>query len=257
MNMKLVTFGAMAILAIAAPAAAFNLTLSAATAPWEAIHCESPEADENEAMGLDRFTHTFPDPTADDPFRTVTVHVLCLGEPTLEPLTDCTATGWSHTGWKWNVAENYKAQAGGGITSSSAVSIFQTSGEAWDGQVAANIYGTVSSGSGSVPVYNNVNQFNWANLASSTIASTWTWSSGGVASESDASYNTDFGWSTTGASGKMDLQNIATHEIGHTVGMGHSSSGTCLTMYPSGSLGETQKRTLGDGDINGVKARYP
>lgn len=173
------------------------------------------------------------------------------------PATDCTATGYTFTGWKWNVVENYKVQAGGGISSATALSIFQTSGDVWDNQVAANIYGSVSSGSGSVPVNNGVNQFNWANLASTTIASTWTWSSGGVASESDASYNTDFAWSSSGASGAMDLQNIATHELGHTFGMGHSSSGSCLTMYPSGSLGETQKRTLGDGDINGIKARYP
>jgi hypothetical protein len=225
--------------------------------PWETVQCEGPEADANRAAGLDPYTHIFPDPTPDDPNRIVAVHLLCTG-PTIDtPLdTDCTSTGYTFTGWKWNAAENFQASGGGGISSSTAASVFSTSGNTWDNQDAFNMFGSVGTGSGSVPVANGVNQFNWANLQSNVIASTWTWSSGGVASESDASYNTDFAWSSSGAGGAMDLQNIATHELGHTFGMGHSSASSCLTMYPSGGLGETQKRTLGDGDIRGIQARY-
>lgn len=258
MKLKAALLGAFATLIMLAPATALDITvLEAQMKPWEVIHCGSPEVEAARAAGLDPYTHTWLDPQPEDPNMMVTVHLLCLADPDELPLdTDCTSTGYTFTGWRWNAAENYQASGGGGISTSTAVSVFNTAGNTWDNQDPFNMFGSVSSGSSSVPVFNNINQFNWANLASTTIASTWTWSSGGVASESDASYNTDFAWSTSGASNAMDLQNIATHELGHTFGMGHSSASSCLTMYPSGSLGETRKRTLGDGDILGIQARY-
>lgn len=258
-----IVLGSAAILLLSASALAIDPS-DVTMKPWEAIHCDSPEVEAAEAAGLDPYTHTWLDPSA-GPDVSVTVHLLCY-ESTLDdvlPATDCTATGYSFTGWKWTTTENYRVDTWNpsGIAASTVVSIFQTSGETWDGQVAANIYGSVSAGGSraNIPVYDGFNQFGWKDLSSTTIASTWTWKSSSSVSalESDAAYNTDFGWSSSGASGKMDLQNIATHELGHTFGLGHSTSGSCLTMYPSGSLGETQKRTLGDGDINGIKARYP
>ncbi len=106
-----------------------------------------------------------------------------------------------------------------------------------------------------------MNQHGWKKLGGGgTIAVTYTWSSGGNAVESDAGYNTFYSWSLSGAAGKMDLENIVTHELGHTFGMGHTSTASansCLTMYPYADYGETQKRTLGDGDIIGIRARYP
>lgn len=264
MNRTSLIFAAVAAIAISTPAAAMELnTLETMLKPWETYHCDSPEFEAAEAAGLDPYTHTWIDPSHPD--LTVTVHLLCAVAALDEMgvLTDCTATGYSHTGWKWTTVENYRVDTWNpqGISGTTIVSIFQTSGDAWDNQVAANIYGSVSAGGSraNIAVYDGVNQFGWKDLSSTTIASTWTWKSSSSISalESDAGYNTDFSWSTSGASGSMDLQNIATHELGHTFGMGHSSSGTCLTMYPSGSNGETQKRTLGDGDINGIRARYP
>ncbi len=69
--------------------------------------------------------------------------------------------------------------------------------------------------------------------------------------------DTDFDWSSTGEAGKMDFENIATHELGHTVGMGHPDD-SCLeeTMYRFASEGETNKRTLEAGDSAGVKRLY-
>ncbi len=266
MNQKLpLILLATSALLLVAPANALDLSAGeVATAPWQTIHCGSPEVEAAAAAGLDPYTHTYIDPS--QPEMTVTVHLMCLVEATddVGVLTDCVATAYSWTGWKWNVAENHRVDTWNpqGISASTVLNRFQVSADAWDNQVSANIIGTFTSGGSrnNIPVFDGYNQHGWKDLASTTIASTWTWSSGGVASESDAAYNTDFAWSSSGQSGRMDLQNIATHELGHTVGMGHSSTASnnsCLTMYPSGSLGETQKRTLGDGDINGIKARYP
>lgn len=67
----------------------------------------------------------------------------------------------------------------------------------------------------------------------------------------------DFSWSSSGEAGKMDFENIATHELGHSVGMGHPS-GDCAeeTMYAYADFGETKKRTLNQGDIVGISELY-
>lgn len=67
----------------------------------------------------------------------------------------------------------------------------------------------------------------------------------------------DFDWNSTGEAGKMDFENIATHELGHSVGMGHPPSEcTEETMYAFASLGETKKRSLNSGDIAGIDQLY-
>jgi len=68
----------------------------------------------------------------------------------------------------------------------------------------------------------------------------------------------DFGWSATGEAGKMDFESIATHELGHSVGMADLYSTDCATqtMYGYASEGEINKRTLEAGDITGVKKLY-
>lgn len=67
----------------------------------------------------------------------------------------------------------------------------------------------------------------------------------------------DFDWSSTGEAGKMDFENIATHELGHSIGMGHPDD-SCAeeTMYRFAGTGETKKRTLEAGDIAGAAKLY-
>ena len=68
----------------------------------------------------------------------------------------------------------------------------------------------------------------------------------------------DYDWSASGEAGKMDFENIATHELGHSVGMGDLYTSECSeqTMYGYASYGETKKRTLEAGDIKGVGTLY-
>jgi hypothetical protein len=69
----------------------------------------------------------------------------------------------------------------------------------------------------------------------------------------------DFSWSASevGVPGKMDFNNIATHELGHTVGMGDLYN-TCVaeTMYGYAVEAETSKRDLNAGDITGINTLY-
>jgi len=66
-----------------------------------------------------------------------------------------------------------------------------------------------------------------------------------------------FDWSSIGEADKMDFENIAQHELGHSVGMGHPDD-SCIeeTMYRFASDGETKKRDLNTGDITGVDKLY-
>jgi len=68
----------------------------------------------------------------------------------------------------------------------------------------------------------------------------------------------DYPWSDSGESGKMDFENIATHELGHSVGMNDIYDSTCsdVTMYGYADFGETKKGTLEIPDITGVFNLY-
>jgi hypothetical protein len=60
---------------------------------------------------------------------------------------------------------------------------------------------------------------------------------------------------TDGCSGEYDIDGIMVHEVGHVIGLGHSSvSGA--TMYPSVSACNTANRSLEADDIAGKNALY-
>lgn len=77
--------------------------------------------------------------------------------------------------------------------------------------------------------------------------------------EFDVLFDNDFAWGDATANpNAMDLQNIATHELGHGIGLGDLYDTTCSeeTMYGYSDYGETKKRTLNNGDITGLHELY-
>jgi hypothetical protein len=76
----------------------------------------------------------------------------------------------------------------------------------------------------------------------------------------------DFNWGYAGETNEnavgdvsvMDLQNIATHELGHSLGLAdlYFSEASEQTMFGIGAYGETKKRTLNEGDVEGIKTLY-
>ncbi|MCC6994844.1 MAG: matrixin family metalloprotease [Deltaproteobacteria bacterium] len=63
-------------------------------------------------------------------------------------------------------------------------------------------------------------------------------------------------FATDGNRSRSDLQSVATHEIGHLLGLDHSPTPSA-TMYYATGPGDTSQRTLDTDDLNGVCAIYP
>lgn len=108
------------------------------------------------------------------------------------------------------------------------------------------------------------NEVYFAPLENGTIGVTIVWGifGGPIAGrqlvEWDQVYNTLYPWSGVGEAGKMDFQNIAVHELGHTMGLADLYTLSCgnETMYGYASEGEVNKRDLNAGDIAGMNALY-
>src|SRR3989344_3235650 len=111
-----------------------------------------------------------------------------------------------------------------------------------------------------------VNEIYFADIANSdaiAVTIVWGYFSGPIFAreiiEWDQVYDdVDFSWNNDGNSNDMDFENIVTHELGHSVGLGDLYSSSCSeqTMYGYATEGETKKRTLEQGDILGIRKLY-
>jgi len=147
----------------------------------------------------------------------------------------------------------------------------------WDNAVAKNLFAdgqtVINDPSKGIDQRDgfNVNAWKYLSDAPNALAYSRTWSGGPIvggyysALESDISYNTRWTWSTSG--GDYDVQSVAVHELGHTIGLGDIYS----TTY-GGSLPPTDprtqdfeqvmnaydapQRTLGNGDRAGAQLLY-
>lgn len=176
------------------------------------------------------------------------------------------------SGARWKVTEPYVLDTANsdGMSNNFVNVTVQKALNVWDSQVPFAIFGPrdLTSGVDGADAISpdGKNEIYFGAVADpNTIAVTTVW---GIFSgptfqrrivEFDALFNDDgykFGNADFDAS-VMDLENIAAHELGHAAGMGHPSN-TCSeeTMYAYAGFGETKKRDLNAGDINGIKNLY-
>lgn len=175
------------------------------------------------------------------------------------------------SGAKWKVVEPWIVNPtnAAGLNSTLVLGKLATDIGTWEIAAGRDILGTGNATSATLSADSTapdgLNEVYFAGIDSpGTIAVTTVWGifSGPAVNrrlvEWDQVYDDiDFGWSFSGEAGKMDFENIATHELGHAIGMGHpSDSCTEETMYRFASSGETKKRTLNVGDINGIRGLY-
>jgi hypothetical protein len=110
---------------------------------------------------------------------------------------------------------------------------------------------------------NGTNLIYWDNTppgGGGYVAANYHWISGDNMTESDIVFNdADYIWENGApASNEMGIQNVGTHELGHTLCLADLYSGgdSAKTMYGYVSYGETYKESLHSDDINGIKAIY-
>lgn len=169
----------------------------------------------------------------------------------------------------WKNVEDYTVDTSNGvglgaddITSNLAAGIV-----AWETAADFNIFGSGNAGAvdgADEDAPDGVNEVLFGDLGSGgTIAVTTTWGVYGgpphfrELTEWDMVFNEQFSWNVDGNPDDMDFLNIATHELGHALGLGHpSDSCTEETMYRFAGFGETKKQTLEAGDIAGVNELY-
>jgi hypothetical protein len=108
--------------------------------------------------------------------------------------------------------------------------------------------------------YDGINLVLFRNASSgSAIATTYWWSSGSRIVDADIVFWDGafrFFAGSSGCTGGFYIEDIAAHEFGHALGLGHSTS-TNATMYPSVSSCSAGNRTLDPDDIAGARSLYP
>jgi hypothetical protein len=87
----------------------------------------------------------------------------------------------------------------------------------------------------------------------------WFYPSSGEIIDSDIRYNTSYAWSIDGSPGAYDIQNVGTHEFGHSLCLKdlYDPADSEKTMYGYSSQGETTGRSLDQDDIDGISYLYP
>lgn len=149
------------------------------------------------------------------------------------------------------------------------VSTILASANEWDSYTSATLFGTStidSTANWDSDAPDGRNEFSYGNyLQEGVIAVTivWGYFSGHPSTreivEFDVMFDTGYEWGdATVDKTKMDLQNIATHELGHGVGLADVYQTSCseVTMYGYSNYEEVKKRDLAGQDITGLRTLY-
>ena len=151
-----------------------------------------------------------------------------------------------------------------GLNESFVTSVVSTSAETWDTTTTSELFNDTYgvNYTATYGVQNFVNAIDFGDYPDDrviAVTSIWYTPIGRQIVEFDIRFNTRFIWGDANLNAsKMDLQNIATHELGHGAGLGDIYSTTCteVTMYGYSTEGETKKRTLEMPDITGIQRLY-
>ena len=151
-----------------------------------------------------------------------------------------------------------------GLSRDFVTGAISTAAETWDAatpkELFNNAYGVDYSAAYGVKDSKNSIVFgDYPNSGVIAITSVWYNKRTREIVEFDMLFNTRFIWGdATQDQSKMDLQNIAAHELGHSVGLDdlYTTSCSAVTMYGYSSEGEIIKKTLEQPDITGLQKMY-
>lgn len=197
------------------------------------------------------------------------VDFIHYAKPTGAPATKKTDPGYKLMGVKWLTMEGYAINnaniAGECLGTAEVQAILEKSSTTWDDAIESKeLFGEIGTTARNYGVYDETNTIAFGPYSGSSnviaVTSVWYTRTTKEIVEFDMLFNTAFEWSATDSAvpDKMDLQNIATHEFGHAVGLAdvYSASWSEVTMYGYASEGQIDKRDLAQPDIAGLQKIY-
>lgn len=151
-----------------------------------------------------------------------------------------------------------------GLSEDFIINTISTSAETWDNEVPVELLTNAPSidytAQFGVQDYENSIDFGtYSEDGVIAVTSIWYTRRGKQIVEFDMRFNTAFEWGDANLNpALMDLQNIATHELGHAVGLDdiYSTSCSSVTMYGYSDNGDTSKRILEQADVDGLQRMY-
>jgi hypothetical protein len=167
-----------------------------------------------------------------------------------------------------------KVPPGYSLTTDQIIQAIKDSFAVWSEANPALVFnygGTTSAQAGRL---DGINAISWRRLQAGALAVTYVWVSRatGRVVEADTTFNNLYAWYDFNIPDgytadnycpdrpvAYDIRNIATHEIGHWVGLAdlYSDADKDATMYGYGDVQELKKRTLATGDRNGAQLLTP
>jgi hypothetical protein len=187
---------------------------------------------------------------------------ICLGVAALAAVALSVGAGAYSTFGKWMVQPVvvYANPSNADVSASAAETALKAALEVWNTQSgAAFTYAYGGKVKDTSTGYDGRNVIIFRNTSNgSAFASTYCWASGSSLVDCDIVFWDEAATFVTGTSGcsrAAYIEDIAAHELGHALGLGHSKV-TEATMYPSYPWCSQELRTLDADDIAGVQALY-
>lgn len=147
------------------------------------------------------------------------------------------------------------------VADSAEIAAIQNAFQTWENEPLSNMDYTDGGSIGDTlagPIPNNKNTVSWRNLGSDGpvgVTYYWYYPSLKQIIEFDIVLNSALTW----GSGGFGVQNVMTHEVGHTLILFdlYAPKDGWLTMYGYTWVGDIEKQTLGTGDELGIQELYP
>ena len=178
-------------------------------------------------------------------------------------LSNPASLGYSYSGVHWHSSslpvKYYINELGTPDTTDEFMAV-QKAFQTWEDDPGSNMdYTYMGTTTRSGDVYDGYNVVSWGNIDGSggKLAECigWYYPSSKELIEFDIVFDEAETWSLP----QFDVQNVGTHETGHTLRLLdlYDSADSEETMYGYSSPGETKKRTLHTGDMAGIRYIYP